>query len=137
MTVDNPNEIDVVAAVIFSADRRQLLLARRKPEQHQGNRWEFPGGKLEAGEDAATGLSRELLEELGIVPTISEEFHSLTYCYTDKTVHLYFRTVKEFSGEPCGREGQEVRWVTLAELPSLQFPDANREVVNLLLTSVL
>ena len=127
--------IDVVAGVIFSEARDQVLLALRKPEQHQGNRWEFPGGKLEVGEAQQQGLARELFEEIAIVVTHSEHRLTLEHEYPDKHVRLHFWDVTSFSGEPYGREGQVLRWVALGDLPSLSFPEANEVIVNQLVSA--
>ena len=125
--------IDVVAGVIFDASGSQVLLALRKPEQHQGNRWEFPGGKLEEGEALEDGLVRELREEIGIVATQCQPRTIIEHCYPDKQVRLHFWDVTEFEGEPVGCEGQTLRWLRLSELGALEFPEANQAIVNELL----
>lgn len=122
--------IDVVAGVIFNEARDQVLLALRKPEQHQGDRWEFPGGKLEAGEAQQPGLARELLEEIAIQVTHSKPRLTLEHQYPDKHVRLHFWDVTGFSGQPHGCEGQQLRWVSFSELPSLTFPEANKVIVQ-------
>lgn len=122
--------MDVVAGVIIDASARQVLLTLRKPEQHQGNRWEFPGGKLEAGEALRDGLIRELREEIGIVVTQCQPRTIIEHTYPDKQVRLHFWDVMAFDGVPASCEGQTLRWVALAELGSLEFPEANQSIVN-------
>lgn len=122
--------VEVVAGIIFDSCRSQVLLALRKPEQHQGDRWEFPGGKLEDGETPSVGLNRELREELGIDITRSVHRQTLEHCYPDKQVRLYFRDVTAFAGHPQGLEGQTLKWVSLGDLDSLQFPEANQPIVE-------
>ncbi|NND89356.1 MAG: NUDIX domain-containing protein [Granulosicoccus sp.] len=122
--------IDVVAGVIFNETRTHVLLALRKPGQHQGERWEFPGGKLEAGEDLQAGLRRELEEELGLIVRASTPRAVIEHEYPDKLVRLHFCDVTEFDGEASGIEGQLVRWVHLRDLETLRFPDANQAIVN-------
>lgn len=126
--------INVVAGIVFNVDHSQVLLSLRKPEQHQGDRWEFPGGKIDDGESHQQALARELSEELDIQIDDANHFHSLTFDYPEKSVHLHFYTVESFSGQPVGVEGQQVKWFPLKELSSLPFPDANMPVVKQLLS---
>ncbi|MBX2886312.1 MAG: 8-oxo-dGTP diphosphatase MutT [Granulosicoccus sp.] len=128
--------VEVVAGIIPDHTGRRFLLALRKPHQHQGDKWEFPGGKLEADESAAEGLQRELLEEIGIHVTDSVARLTIDHDYPDKNVRLHFRDVLSFNGEPQGREGQELRWVSIEELSKLSFPEANQTIVDQLIEAV-
>ncbi len=130
-----PRTIEVVAGVIFDASRERVLLSLRKPDQHQGGLWEFPGGKLEAGEGVVPALARELDEELGIAVLETAERCSLEHAYPDKIVRLRVLDVLAFSGEPRGREGQELRWVAVQELAEVAFPAANAPIVESLLAA--
>ena len=121
--------IDVVAGVIFDASRSRVLLALRKPGQHQGGLWEFPGGKVEAGEAIVPALARELREEIGIVVGETAPRCTLEHAYPDKTVRLHVLDVLGFDGAPEGREGQELRWVGLGGLGGMAFPAANAGIV--------
>ena len=125
--------IHVVAGIIFSADRSSVLLSLRKPDQHQGNCWEFPGGKIEPEESMEDALARELFEELNISPTHSEFYCDIAHDYTDKKVHLHFFRVTSFSGEPRGRENQQVQWFPLQAIAQLEFPEGNKPVLAQLL----
>jgi len=107
--------IDVVAGIIFNDDKTQVLLSLRKPEQHQGNCWEFPGGKIEAFENTEQALLRELNEELGIQVTDCAPFCQIEHEYVDKAVRLYFWQVYGFDGVPRGVEQQQLRWFALDE----------------------
>lgn len=118
----------VVAAVIRREGR--ILIAQRPHDKHMGGLWEFPGGKVEPGEPAAVALVRELDEELGIIATGFRPLIRITHDYPDKAVCLEVWEVAAFSGEPHGREGQAVRWVTEAELPAFDYPAANRPIVT-------
>ena len=131
-----PQIVEVVAAVIFDAEQRHVLLALRKPSQHQGGRWEFPGGKCEPGESLQGTLVRELHEELGIRIDRSRARRTIEHTYPDKTVRLHVHDVVQFRGTPEGLEQQTLRWVPIAELAGLPFPDANRVIVDELLASV-
>lgn len=109
--------------------QQQVLLALRHVKQHQGDRWEFPGGKLELDETAEAALKRELLEELAIEVRACEPFMTLQYDYPERSVLLDIWLVSEFSGEPRGVEGQPLRWVPISQLHALSFPDANKPIV--------
>ena len=94
--------------------------------------WEFPGGKLEAGESPAEALARELAEELGIGVRECRFWQSLEHSYAERgfRVRLHFFHVTAFSGEPCPAEGQNLRWVTPAEAPELGFLPADAGVLE-------
>lgn len=123
--------IEVVAAIIHN-NKQQVLLTYRHAKQHQGERWEFPGGKVEAKESLSQALTRELNEELGITPTDFTPFLTLTYAYPEKIVKLHFYEVWQFSGQPHARENQPMQWWQLTALPDLPFPEANVPVVSAL-----
>jgi 8-oxo-dGTP diphosphatase len=121
--------IRVVAGIIYDADQTSVLLALRKPDQHQGNCWEFPGGKIEADESKEDALARELFEELNINPTQFDLYADIAHEYADKNVHLYFYQVTAFSGEPKGRENQQIKWFALEDIATLEFPAGNKPVL--------
>ena len=109
-----------------------MLLALRRADQHQGNLWEFPGGKIESNESATAALIRELGEEIAITATSLSELIVVEHQYNDKAVRLHVFMVNEFLGEPQGLEGQTLRWVTVSELDDYSFPDANVPIVRAL-----
>ena len=123
--------LDVVAAIILDRSDR-VLLSQRPAHKHQGGCWEFPGGKMEAGESFHQALARELHEELGIDITASTPFMTIHHDYPDLSVRLHFRTVRQWLGEPHGREQQPVDWFGVDALEKLTFPAANRPVVTAL-----
>lgn len=120
--------VHVAAAVIRGADNR-ILIARRADTQHQGGLWEFPGGKVEAGETAQQALARELREELGIEVVLARPLIKVQHDYADKHVLLDVWEVSEFTGSVHGAEGQPLAWVRARDLPSYEFPAANRPIV--------
>ena len=119
-----------MAGIIFDESRHSVLLARRKPEQHQGGLWEFPGGKQEAGESQQEALYRELFEEIAIRVDAINFRCSIEHRYDDKAVRLHFWDVDSFTGTPAGCEGQVLQWVPLDELAQFSFPAANQTVVE-------
>ncbi|CAM5414480.1 8-oxo-dGTP diphosphatase OS=Stutzerimonas stutzeri OX=316 GN=CXK95_11360 PE=3 SV=1 [Stutzerimonas stutzeri] len=122
------HRIHVAAAVIRSADHR-VLIAKRPLEKHQGGLWEFPGGKVEAGETVEAALARELQEELGIEVTTARPLIQVRHDYPDKQVLLDVWEVLAFAGEPHGAEGQPLAWVDPAALPEYAFPAANQPII--------
>lgn len=101
--------VDVAAAVILRADGA-FLLAQRPPGKVYAGWWEFPGGKIEAGEAPEHALARELHEELGIDVVRAYPWLTRVYAYEHATVRLHFYRVLEFRGEPHGREAQAFTW---------------------------
>lgn len=113
--------IHVVAAVIRGADGR-ILIARRAATQHQGGLWEFPGGKVEAGESVEAALARELREELGIEVSRSRALIKVSHDYPDKQVLLDVREVQAFTGEAHGARVSRWRGLPRAICRSTNFP---------------
>ncbi len=123
--------IPVAAAAILDAEGR-VLITRRADHLHQGGLWEFPGGKLEPGEQAEEALARELKEELDILPTALQPLIRIRHRYEDREVRLDFYRVTDWIGTPRGLEGQPLRWATPRELPPEAFPAADRPVITAL-----
>src|SRR5436853_6359013 len=101
--------IHVAAGLIF--DNGRLLITQRRPEDHLPNLWEFPGGKVEAGETFEHCLVREIREELGIEIAVGRMVEDLTHCYPEKTVRLRFFECRLVSGEARAIHCQDFRWV--------------------------
>lgn len=125
----NKRYIQVAVGVIVNA-HRHVLIAKRPLHVHQGGLWEFPGGKLEESETVHQALVRELKEELGIEVFSSAPLIQIRHDYGDKAVLLDVHCVNEFSGEPVGTEGQEIRWVSPHELHQYSFPAANKPIID-------
>jgi 8-oxo-dGTP diphosphatase len=119
-----------VAVGVIRNSSGEVLLARRHPHQHQGGLWEFPGGKLEAGETVADALRRELQEELTITVRQASPLIRIAHDYGDKRVLLDVWRVDAFDGEPQCNEDQPIRWVAPEALPEFDFPAANRPIVT-------
>jgi len=131
MAPAGPERRLVVAAVVRDAGGR-FLVARRAPGQHLEGLWEFPGGAVEAGETAEEALARELREELGVAAEVGEPITFSWHRDPSREILLLFYRARLVAGEPHGLQGQEVRWVTSAELCSLPTPPADAELVRLL-----
>ena len=124
--------VEVTAGLICDEGGRYLI-TRRVAGSHLEGLWEFPGGKVEDGEDPRACLARELREELAIEATIGPEVHRTSHCYSNGfAVELLFYRVEAYCGAPQNRAFQEVRWAAPAELPELDFLEADRELVKLL-----
>ena len=121
-----------VAVGVISDGGDKVLIARRAEHLHQGELWEFPGGKVEAGETVEQALTRELQEELAISISAFEPLLAIAHDYQDKSVLLDVWWVSSFSGEPSGRQGQPLRWAAITELRQLDFPAANKAIVTAL-----
>ncbi|TAK16692.1 MAG: (deoxy)nucleoside triphosphate pyrophosphohydrolase [Acidobacteria bacterium] len=119
--------IVVLAGVIERDDA--FLLTRRLKGTHLAGTWEFPGGKCEPDETHEACLARELEEELGVAASVGDEIFSVTHAYPERTVELHFRRCA-LAGTPRPLLGQEMRWVRRDELASLQFPEADRELIE-------
>ena len=123
--------IHVAVGIVIDA-AGAVLIARRPDHVHQGGLWEFPGGKVEAGESVAAALRRELHEELGIAVQTAEPWMHVRHAYADKTVLLDVWRVQSYDGEAQGREGQALAWVMPAALADWSFPAADRAIIDAL-----
>lgn len=123
--------IHVVVAVIIN-HQNEVLITKRSAQQHQGNKWEFPGGKVDEGEISHQALSREINEEIGIEILSASLLTQITHQYNDKNVQLDVYEVKSWQGEPQALEGQPMRWVEKEKLHRYEFPAANTKIVHLL-----
>ena len=119
-----------VAVGVILDQYRNILLTRRAQESHQGGLWEFPGGKVEAGESLELALGRELREELGIAIGRTSALLEVRHDYFDKAVLLDVHVVWDFTGEAQGLEGQPLAWVAAEELAQYPFPAANVPIVD-------
>ncbi|HEY0768313.1 MAG TPA: 8-oxo-dGTP diphosphatase MutT [Steroidobacteraceae bacterium] len=121
----------VVAAALY--DRTgQVLIAQRPAGKHLAGRWEFPGGKVAAGESEPAALARELREELGIEAMVSRPFMRLTHSYADYDVELSLWVIERYSGTPRSLDGQRLKWVAPARLADEDLLEADRPFIEAL-----
>ena len=123
-------EMVVVAAAVVRREGRYLV-ARRLQGTHLAGLWEFPGGKCEPAETHEACLRREIQEELGVDATIGGLLLSVRHAYETREVELHFFACN-LAGEPHARLGQELAWVSPADLDRLPFPEADAELIALL-----
>src|SRR6266850_4590689 len=121
----------VVAAALHDRHGR-VLIAQRPAGKHMAGRWEFPGGKVAAGESEAQALVRELREELGVEVMASRPFMRLNHSYGEHAVELSMWIVERFGGEPRGLDGQRLKWVEAARLPEEDILEADRPFIEAL-----
>ena len=129
--------IHIVAGIIVNSERSQIYITKRPDDKHQGGLWEFPGGKVEAGESIKQALSRELYEEIGITVTEQNLFEHLEFDYSDKALMFDFMLVNHFEGQPFGKEGQQGKWVLISDLRNYAFPAANNTIVERVMKELL
>ncbi len=119
----------VAAALIVRGG--EVLIGQRRPDQPMASLWEFPGGKIEAGESPEQALARELSEELGIKAAIGAPVTHIRHNYRHGgAVDLQFFAVHEFAGEIVNQIYQQVRWVKFEDLTGYEFLAADRGLIR-------
>ena len=124
-----------VAAGVFQNDAGEVLIARRPDGVYMAGAWEFPGGKIAAGETPLQGLVRELDEELAVRVDCARHLVRFSHDYADRRVHLYVWKVMAWEGEPRGAEGQSLKWARPAELMEAGLLPADAVIVDALTVS--
>ena len=122
--------IEVVAGVIYKDNK--FLIAQRNLKKSQGGLWEFPGGKLEAGESCEAALKREIFEEfeaeIDVEGYITENIHH----YPEKDIKLMFYKAKLVSDKLVLKEHEDYRWITKEDIDKFEFAGADKIVFDLL-----
>jgi len=116
--------VKVVAAIIEN-ENGEILCALRSPEMSSPNRWEFPGGKVEPGEDVYTALKREIDEELSCKIETKEVFSENVHEYEKYTIQLIAIKVNLIEGTPLPSEHSKVIWMARENLESLKWVPAD------------
>jgi len=123
--------IEVAVGIVYDHLGR-VLVGQRVVNDRYYQKWEFPGGKIEAGESVEQALVREFKEEVGIQINSSEDFMLVEHDYPDRHVRLHVRTVKDYSGKVSPLEGQAVKWVQVGDLDKLDFLQGNESMIDAL-----
>src|SRR5256884_7203036 len=110
----------------------RVLIAQRPAGKPLAGRWEFPGGKVAAGESEHAALARELREELGIEMRTAKPFMRLTHAYPDREVELSLWVIERFTGTPRPLDRQRLKWVAPGRLAQEDLLEADRPFVEAL-----
>jgi 8-oxo-dGTP diphosphatase len=121
----------VVAGALCDREGR-VLIAERPAGKHMAGRWEFPGGKVGAGESEEAALGRELQEELGVMMGAARPLMRLSHEYEDRVVELSMWVVEAFTGEPRGLDGQGLKWVVPSRLSDEDILEADLPFIRAL-----
>ncbi|MCU1263352.1 MAG: hydrolase [Bryobacterales bacterium] len=121
-----------VVAGILERDGK-VLICQRRPDGAHPLKWEFPGGKVESGEEPTAALSRELREELGIAARIGAEFARYEYAYPGKaSIQLLFFSVTEFAGEIRNLVFERIEWCQRSQLDRYDFLEGDLALIQLI-----
>ncbi|MCU1338560.1 MAG: hydrolase [Bryobacterales bacterium] len=121
--------MDVVAAVMMRDGK--ILIGQRKRGGRHPLKWEFPGGKVEPGEDPRAALARELREELNVEAEVGEEMDSYEVRYPDGfSLQLHFYRVTQFQGEPRNLDFEQIVWEKPERLPEYDFLEGDVSFVS-------
>ena len=118
----------VVVAAVIEQDG-SFLVTRRLEGTHLAGLWEFPGGKIAAGETHAQALEREIREELDADVDVGELLFETQFDYTERRISLHFYRCS-LRGTPRPLLGQQMQWLPRAELRALDFPPADAELID-------
>ncbi len=118
----------VTAGIVVEGNR--VLICQRHHSDPYGMQWEFPGGKVNEGEELKASLRRELAEELAIQAEIDEEVFRLRHQYPDRAVEVVFFAVRKFRGTIRNQVFEAIAWVDRSRLSQFNFLEADRELVR-------
>ncbi|HJV45205.1 MAG TPA: (deoxy)nucleoside triphosphate pyrophosphohydrolase [Bacillota bacterium] len=128
--------IDVVGAVIYDENKR-ILCALRGPNRSMEGFWEFPGGKIEPGENPKQALIREIKEELDCLIQVEDQIADVIHPYPEIEVHLTTYKSRLVEGSPKALEHKELRWVPIDQLWELNWAPADISTVRNIMESQL
>lgn len=121
----------VAAGILVRPSDSHILICQRGPDQPLALKWEFPGGKIEPGEDPIQALRRELEEELGIQAVIGDQVAQVLHTYRNgNAVEITFFRVTEFAGALLNIIFADIQWVPRTDLPNYDFLEADVNLVK-------
>lgn len=123
------NMLEVTAAVI--QQNGKILICQRPVNKNCGLLWEFPGGKIEAGETGEQCVIRECQEELGITLSVERKLTDITHKYPGRAVHLHFYLCNIIAGTPEKKEHNAIAWITPDEVDQYEFCPADKKMLQL------
>lgn len=129
-----PDMLLIKAAIaVIMDEQKRVLITQRASHLSKGGYWEFPGGKLEWNESPELALIREVKEEVGLEILSYHYLGEVHHLYDTYQVTLYGYVVHQYRGEArCCELQTGIRWVGLDELPAYDFPEANRQLIDIL-----
>lgn len=119
--------LEVVAALIH--DQNRFLICQRPAHKARALQWEFPGGKIEAGESGEQAIVREIREELAAEISVEKKLMDVVHAYPDLSVHLTLYAVSAQT-QPRALEHNDIRWITADQIPDYDFCPADRAFLN-------
>lgn len=131
-SISPPLQHKEIGVAVINNEQGKILIDRRKATGEMGGLWEFPGGKIEAGETIEACIKREVKEELDIEIKVGDRLTTITHAYKTFNVTLYVHNCQYLSGKPQPLECEEIHWVEPAQMNQYQFPQANTKIINLL-----
>jgi 8-oxo-dGTP diphosphatase len=127
---ETPDRIDIALAIPLRGEL--VLVARRPDDAHQGGLWEFPGGRVEPGEEPPAAARRELREETGLAAREWEPLVIVVHDYAGRPLRLHVFLARDVEGEVRIEPPREWLWIAADELEGLEMPEANRAVLRAL-----
>jgi mutator protein MutT len=121
-----------IGVAVIINEKQEILIDKRLPKGLMANLWEFPGGKIEAGETPQDCIQREIKEELEVDIIVGDHLIDITHTYSEFMVTLSVYLCQIIMGEPQPLECAEIRWVTVSQLHNFEFPSANKAIISAL-----